>query len=88
MSSAKIVSDFQVMCSLIERLVVLLSPVVQGRALYMYERVTKKYDIYRNNNKKKKKPSYFGKFETVGTKKNFYEVNFFHSLIKLNSSLI
>ena len=35
-----------------------------------------------------KKPSYFGKFETVGTKKNFYEVNFFHSLIKLNSSLI
>ena len=35
-----------------------------------------------------KKPGNFGKFETVGTKKFIYEVNFFHSLIKLNSSLI
>ena len=35
-----------------------------------------------------KKPGYFGKIETVGTKKFFYEVNFFHSWIKLNSSLI
>jgi len=35
----------------------------------LYGRVTKKYDIYRNNNKKK--PGYFGKIETVGTKKFF-----------------
>ena len=36
----------------------------------------------------KKKPGYFGNFETVGPKKKFYEVNFFHFLVKLNSSLI
>ena len=36
----------------------------------LYGRVTKKYDIYRNNNKKK--PGYFGKIETVGTKKIFF----------------
>ena len=35
----------------------------------LYGRVTKKYDIYRNNNKKK--PGYFGNFETVGPKKIF-----------------
>ena len=35
-----------------------------------------------------KKPGYFGKIETVGTKKNFHEVIFFYSLIKLNFSLI
>ena len=35
----------------------------------LYGRVTKKYAIYRNNNKKKP----VGKFETVGTKFFFYE---------------
>ena len=36
-----------------------------------------------------KKPGYFGKIETVGTKKKkkIYEVNFFYLLMKLNSSL-
>ena len=34
----------------------------------LYGRVTKKYDIYRNNNKK---TGYFGNFETVGQKKIF-----------------
>ena len=41
----------------------------------LYGRVTKKYDIYQNNNKKK--PSNFGKSETVGTKKNFFYEVFF-----------
>ena len=36
---------------------------------HLYGRVTKKYDSYWNNNKKK--PGYFGKSETVGTKKIF-----------------
>ena len=40
----------------------------------LYGRVTKKYDIYRNNNKKN--PGYFGKCETVGTNFFFYEVFF------------
>ena len=44
----------------------------------LYGRVTKKYDIYRNNNKKT--PGIYGKFETVGTKKNFFEVFFFSFL--------
>ena len=56
---------------------------VLHRALYMGE-LRKKYDIYRNNNKK---TGIFGKFETVSTI-FFYAVNFFHSLVKLNSSLI
>ena len=37
----------------------------------LYGRVTKKYDIYQNNNKKK--PGNFGKSETVGTKIFFME---------------
>ena len=41
----------------------------------LYGRVTKKYDIYQNNNKQK--PGYFGKIETVGTKKFFLWSNFF-----------
>ena len=48
-----------------------------ARALYMGE-------LRKNTTKK---PGNFGKIETVGTKKN-YEVNFFHSLINLNFSLI
>ena len=41
----------------------------------LYGRVPKKYDIYRNNNKKK--PGYFGKIETVGTKIFFLWSKFF-----------
>ena len=44
----------------------------------LYVRVTKKYDIYQNNNKKK--PGYFGKSETVGTKKIFLWSKFFSFL--------
>ena len=53
---------------------------------HLYGRVTKKYDIYRNNNKKNQATLEI--LRLLAQKKNFYEVNFFHFLIKLNSSLI
>ena len=59
-------------------------PVLETKALYMGE-------LRKNTTSTgtiTKKPGYFGKIETVGTKKIFYEVNFFYSLIKLNFSLI
>ena len=52
-----------------------------GGQSHLYGRVTKKYDIYQNNNKKK--TGYFGKFETVGTynrpdiQENFFMKYFF-----------
>ena len=52
----------------------------------LYGRVTKKYDIYRNNNKKNLVT--LAKQRLLAQKNFFYEVNFFHSLIKLNFSLI
>ena len=60
-----------------------MKEVEEGRAIYMGE-------LRKNTTSTgtiTKKTGYFGKFETVGTRKIFYEVNFFHSLIKLNSSL-
>ena len=36
----------------------------------------------------KKKPGYFGKIETVGTKIFFYEVNFFYSLINVKFRIV
>ena len=52
----------------------------------LYGRVTKKYDIYRNNNKKTQVTLEI--LRLLAQNKFFYEVNFFHFLIKLNSSLI
>ena len=52
----------------------------------LYGRVTKKYDIYWNNNKKTQVTLEI--LRLLAQKKIFYEVNFFHFLIKLNSSLI
>ena len=52
----------------------------------LYGRVTKKYDIYRNNNKKNLDT--LAKVRLLVKKIFFYEVNFFYSLIKLNFSLI
>ena len=52
----------------------------------LYGRVTKKNDIYWNNNKKKLVT--LAKYRLLVQKKFSYEVNFFHSLNKLNSSFI
>ena len=48
----------------------------------------KKYDIYRNNNKKEQKTVTLAKVRLLVQKIFFYEVIFFYSLIKLNFSLI
>ena len=59
---------------------------VQADQSPLYGRVTKKYDIYRNNNKKNLDT--LAKVRLLVQKIFFYEVNFFYSLIKLNFSLI
>jgi hypothetical protein len=52
----------------------------------LYGRVTKNYDIYGNNNKKKKVS--LASLRLLVQKIFFYEVIFFYSLIKVNSSFI